>query len=185
MPDRAHLWRGIHDPEMVRAAVEVEFRARTTDEDPLRAELELHSRAIGHAFPTYVTPRVFLAVWQEDAGGREIPGTRLEEVVGREIDFGSWEEVFDTRIPPGGSRVLEYDEVRRPDAAELVGQVRVDPDFHYRDVFASLLETYETPEALVRIEAAHGRTLESGYVLRELRRQLEDGPMPLSKDYDQ
>ncbi len=175
MPDRAHLWRGIHDPEMVRAAVEVELRVLSTDDDALRAELELHSRAIGHAFPSYVTPRVFLAVWQEDRRGREISGTRLEATVGREIDFGSWQEVFDTRIPPGGSRLLAYDELRRPDATALVGQVRVDPDFHYRGVFASLIETYETPEARARMAEAHRLTLESGYVVRELRRPLLPG----------
>lgn len=175
MPDRAHLWRGIHDPEMVRAAVEVELRVLSSDDDPLRAELELHSRAIGHAFPSYVTPRVFLAVWQEDPSGHEILGTRLEATVGREIDFGSWQEVFDTRIPPGGSRLLAYEKPRRPDAAALVGQVRVDPDFHYRGVFASLLEAYETPEARARMEEAHRLTLESGYVVRELRHPLAPG----------
>lgn len=173
MPDRAHLWRGIHDPDMVRAAVEVELRPFATEGAALRAELALHSRDLGHAFPTYVTPRVILSLWQEDAGGREIDGTRVEDVVGREIDFGSWEEIFDTRIPPGGSRVLAYAEPRRPDAVALVAQVRVDPDFHYRGVFASLLESYETPEARALADEAHRRTLESSYVLRELRHSLD------------
>jgi len=173
MPDRAHLWRGIHDADMVRDAVEVELGPPVTEGAELRAELALHSRKVGHAFPTYVTPRVFLAIWQEDAAGREIAGTRREHVVGREIDFARWEEVFDTRLPPGGSRVLAYAESRRPEAVALVGQVRVEPDFHYRDVFASLLETYETPAARARIEEAHRRTLESGYVLRELRHRLD------------
>ena len=176
MPDRAHLWRGIHDPEMVRAAVEVELGVPAVEEDRLRAALALHSRDVGHAFPTYVTPRVFLAVWQEDSAGHEIAGTRVQDVVGREIDFASWKEVFDTRIPPGGSHVLRYDEVRRPNATGLVGQVLVDPDFHYRGVFASLLETYEAPEARGRIEEAHRRTLGSGYVLSELRRPLAERP---------
>lgn len=176
MPDRAHLWRGIHDPEMVRAAVDVELRVHATSGNRLRAEMALHSRQVGHAFPTYVTPRVLLAVWQEDAAGREITGTRIEEVIGRQIDFGGWEEVFDTRIPAGGSHLLRYDAVRRPEAAELVGRVRVDPDFHYRDVFASFLEAYEAPEARRRIEEAHSRTLESAYVLRELRHPLGDAP---------
>lgn len=181
MPERAHLWRGIHDAETVRAAVEVELRARTAHADRVRAELELHSRGVGHALPTYVTPRILLAVWQVDAADREIEGTRIEDTVGREIDFGTWEEVFDTRIAPGGSRILEYDAARRSDAAALVARVRVDPDFHYRGVFASLLETYQAPEARVRIEEAHRRTLESGYVLRELRLPLEDAAMPPSQ----
>lgn len=173
MPDRAHLWRGIHDPETVRGAVDVALRSVAVEGGTLRAELALHSHGVGHAFPTYVTPRVFLAIWQEDAVGREIAGSREEDIVGREIDFSSWEEVFDTRIPPGGSRVLSYAHPSRPAAVAVVGQVRVDPDFHYRDVFASLLETYETPAALARIEEAHRRTLESAYVLREIHHSLD------------
>jgi len=173
MPDRAHRWRGIHDPETVRAAVEVELRLLDARGDALRAELALHSRDVGHHFPTYVTPRVFLEAWQEDAAGRELAGTRVEDVVGREIDFGRWEEVFDTRIPAGGSRVLAYAEPRRPEAVALAARVRVDPDFHYRGVFASLGEAYETPAAREKIAEAHRRTRESGYVLRELRRALD------------
>jgi len=177
MPDRAHLWRGIHDPDMVRDAVEVMLRVSEVAEGLVRAELVVHSREIGHAFPTYVTPRVFLAVWQEDAAGRELDGTRVEDVVGREIDFAAWEEVFDTRIPAGGSRTLDYAEPRRRRAARLVGQVRVEPDHHYRGVFESLLGSYEQPEARARIEEALRRARESGYVVRELRHPLEGGSL--------
>ena len=46
----------------------------------------------------------------------------------------------------------------------------------------TLLETYETPEARRRMGEAHRRTLESGYVLHELRRQLEEGRMQGSKE---
>jgi len=111
-------------------------------------------------------------VWQEDADGREIVGTRAEDVVGREIDFAAWEEVFDTRIPAGGARTLSYAEARRADAVALVGQVRVDPDHHYRGVFASLSNAFEDPVARSRIEEAHRRTLESAFVVRELRHVL-------------
>lgn len=172
MPDRAHTWRGIHDPDMVRDAVEVVLNASSPEDGRIRAELVVHSRDVGHAFPTYVTPRVVLAIWQEDADGEAIDGTRAEDVVGREIDFARWEEVFDTRIPAGGSRVLGYDRPREPRAAALVGQVRVDPDFHYRGVFASLRTAYDDDEARARMEEAHRRTTVSGYVLRELRHRL-------------
>jgi len=180
MPDRAHLWRGIHDPEMVRSAVEVTLRVGEPNPAGLHAELHVHSHGVGHAFPSYVTPRVFLAVWQEDAGGREIVGTRVEDVVGREIDFGAWQEVFDTRIPAGGTRTLVYSERRRRDAAAVVGQVRVDPDYHYRGVFASLVDAFADPVARSRIEEAHRRSIESVFVLRELRHALarsDEAPM--------
>ena len=132
------------------------------------------NRGVGHAFPTYVTPRVFVAMWQADVTGRELADTRLEAAIGREIDFGAqpWREVFDTRVLPGESVKLDYVAARHPDAVALVGQVRVEPDYHYESVFVSLHETLTNPEARRMITEAHRRARESGYVLTELRREL-------------
>lgn len=178
MPDRAHLWRGIHDPEMVRNAVDVELVPFDLAGDTLQATLVLRSRGVGHAFPTYVTPRVTVALWQEDESGEELPDTRIEAVIGREIDFGSdpWREVFDTRVAPGESVRLDYVKTRRSEARQLVGRVTVDPDFHYRGVFATLLTTLQDPEARALIEEAVRRVSESRYVLSETRRPLPRGP---------
>ncbi len=174
MPDRAHLWRGIHDPEMVRSAVEVNLAAQALDGPVLRAALRVANRDVGHAFPTYVTPRVFLAIWQVDAGGAELVGTRLEAVIGREVDLGSdpMREIFDTRLLPGESVELAYALARHAAAVALVGRVTVDPDYHYRGVFASLLETLSDPRARELIALAHRRSRESSYVLAEFRRPL-------------
>jgi hypothetical protein len=174
MPDRQHLWRGIHDPETVRAAIDVDLAIPKVEGDRLRGALVLHSRDVGHAFPTYVTPRVFLALWQEDEDGEELPGTRLEAAIGREIDFSTqpWSEVFDTRVAPGESVKLDYDVVRDPRAEVLVGRVTVDPDYHYRGVYAALLEGYTDADARSRIEEAYRRTTESSYVLSEVRRSF-------------
>jgi hypothetical protein len=174
MPDRQHLWRGIHDPETVRSAVDVDLIASDVNGERLLAALVLHSRDVGHAFPTYVTPRVFLAVWQEDGDGQELPGTRLEATIGRELDFSTqpWSEVFDTRVAPGETVKLDYDLARDPDAVALVGRTTVDPDYHYRGVYAALLESYEDGEARSRIEEAYRRTTESSYVLSEVRQPL-------------
>jgi hypothetical protein len=178
MPDRAHTWRGIHDPEMVRAAVAVDLVPGDLEGDTLTAALVLASREVGHAFPTYVTPRVFLAVWQEDAAGHELDGTRVEALIGREIDFGvdPPREVFDTRVAPGESVKLDYAVARGAEAVALVGRVTVDPDHHYRGVYASLLASLRDPGARLRIEAAQRRATESSYVLSELRRPLRAGP---------
>jgi hypothetical protein len=136
MPDRAHLWRGIHDPEMVRQAVDVDLVPADVVGETLVASLVLLNRDVGHALPTYVTARIFLAIYQMDAAGREIPGTRVEGTVGREVDFDRGIETFDTRVLPGESVRLDYAEPRREGAAELVGRVAVDPDHHYRGLFA-------------------------------------------------
>ncbi len=171
MPDRAHLWRGIHDPAMVRAAIDIGLEPLSESDDGLPLALVLVSRDIGHAFPTYVTPRVFLALWQANADGEEIEGTRIETTLGREIDFAAspWQEVFDTRVAPGESVRLDYLEARHPDATTVIGRVRVEPDYHYERVFAGLLGTLTNPDARAQIERAHHRTLTSGYVLAELR----------------
>jgi hypothetical protein len=177
MPDRAHSWRGIHDPDFVRAAVDVELIGSSVEGERIGAGLTLRSRDVGHFFPTYVTPRVILALWQQDGQGRELDDTREELTIGRRIDFGSQppSEVFDTRVPPRGTARLNYARPRHAQAAELVGRVTVDPDFHYRGVFETLLETLTDPGARARISEALRRTSESIFVLSEVRQPLS-GP---------
>jgi len=172
MPDRAHTWRGIHDPEMVRVGVDVEWLSIDLASDPIRVALVLANRDVGHAFPTYVTPRVFLEVWQVGADGEELEGTRSRLTIGREIDFGAWRERFDTRVLPGESVKLEYVRARHPRAHTLIGRVRVDPAYHYRGVFESLLESLESPAARERIGEALERANATPYVLMETRRAL-------------
>ena len=174
MPDRAHTWRGIHDPDTVRAAVDVELSADDLAGDPLEAVLVLANRAVGHAFPTYVTPRVFLAVWQADAAGEELEGTRVEATIGRELDFSvsPTGERFDTRVMPGESVKLDYRTPRHPEATALHSRVTVDPGHHYRDVYRSLLRSLESPVARERIGEALRREEQTAYVLAEDRRAL-------------
>jgi hypothetical protein len=174
MPERRHLWRGIHDPEMVRSAVDVSLAATALAGPELAASLVVTNRDVGHAFPTYVTPRVILSIAQIDAGGIEIGGTRSEAVIGREIDFGSWSEVFDTRLLPGGSETLRYAHARDPRAAALRARVVVDPDYHYRGVFDSLRRSYSTRVARDQMEEAFRRASSSSYTLWETRRDLPD-----------
>ncbi|MDX1650095.1 MAG: hypothetical protein R3263_09605, partial [Myxococcota bacterium] len=172
MPDRAHLWRGIHDAETVRAAVDVELAAPRVEGRRVHGALAVHNRGVGHAFPTYVTPRVFLEVWQEDADGAALPDTREELVIGRQVDFSTWTEDFDTRIRPGGTATLAYDRPLAPGARVLAGRVTVDPDHHYRGVFDRLRTGYTSPEARARMEEAWRRTTQSAYTLTTLRRPL-------------
>ncbi len=173
MPDRRHLWRGIHDEQTVREAVDLAWsEAPVLEEDRIRARLRLVSRGVGHAFPTYVTPRVFVEVFQVDVVGEPLEATRARAVIGREIDFSTNEEVFDTRILPGQSFTLAYDQLRAPEADALIGLVTIDPDFHYRGVFLSYLPTLETPEAQRFISEALARTQHSSYTLPPLLHPL-------------
>lgn len=175
MPDRRHLWRGIHDPETVRAAVPVELERLAGAPGRVQAALRIRSAGVGHAFPAYTTPRVFAAVWQADAAGAELPGTRRETVIAREIDFSTepWSERLDTRLLPGETALLPYDEPAAAGAARLVARVTVDPDFHYRGVFQALLADLEGDEARAAIEEAARRVADSAYVLAERELALE------------
>jgi hypothetical protein len=108
MPDRADLWRGIRDPEMVRRAVDVELVERRGG-DGLGLSLVVRNRDVGHAFPTYVTPRIFLEMWQEDASGRMLEATRIQAVIAREVNLELGTELLGTRLAPGESALLDYD----------------------------------------------------------------------------
>jgi len=173
MPDRAHLWRGIHDPEMVRQAVDVDLVGVDLAGERLVASLVLSNRDVGHAFPTYVTARVFLAIYQVDASDRELPGTRVEGTIGREVDFGRGVELFDTRVLPRESVRLDYALAARTSAAGLVGRVTVDPDHHYRGLFDLLRTSFDHPEALGMIEEARRQISDSRYTLTEIYRPLD------------
>ena len=142
MPDRRHLWRGIHDPAIVKSGVEVTLttaRPRYRAGDELRATLTIANVGVGHAFPTYVTPRVLVRAELVDADGRLVPGSVEERAIGREVPLDLSREIADTRIPAGGRFTLAY--ARPLDRAGLrlrVG-VTVFPDHFYTGFFESLL----------------------------------------------
>ncbi len=169
MPGRRHLWRGIHDPETVREAVDVELEPGGGD---LLAALVVSNRGVGHRFPTYLTPRVHLEIWQEDASGGVVDGTRVRGEIARILDWSDGSELSDTRIPPGGSARLEYRRPRAPGAVGLAARVTVDPDHHYRAVFDELRGIYSDPEARRLMEEAFAQASRSSYVLGELRLPL-------------
>src|SRR5438309_4051835 len=111
MPDRRHLWRGIHDPAMVRLGLTIVARAGAS---PYRAgatisvTLSVENTRIGHAFPTYVTPRVVLSAELVDQAGEVISGSREERVIGRNVTLDLARELSDTRLLPGAKAVLDY-----------------------------------------------------------------------------
>lgn len=176
MPDRAHLWRGIHDPPTVREAIDVGLEVGDAG-SWISGALRITNRDVGHAFPTYVTPRVLVSLHQADARGSEISDTREEGVIGREIDFSvdPWQEVLDTRVLPGETVELLYERPLAVGAHELVGTVTVDPDYHYRGLFESLVETLGDPGARALVGEALRRISTSRYVLVEIRRPLGPG----------
>jgi len=134
MPDRRHLWRGIHDPEMVRSGLKADFIGETG-----KARFRLTSAGVGHAFPTYVTPKVIMKGVGLDTSGRPVAGTMREHVIQRRVEFvnGEWIERFDTRLSPGESAVLD---LPWPAGGRVRFWLEVHPDdFYDHDVYDALL----------------------------------------------
>ncbi len=105
----------------------------------------------------------------------------MDPTIGREIDFSTdpWREIVDTRVSPGETVELLYDLPRSPSADALVGRAIVDPEYHYRRVFTSLLGTLRDPGARQLIEEASQRFSTSKYALMEIRRPLRAESAPL------
>jgi hypothetical protein len=142
MPDRRHQWRGIHDLDMVRSGLTISATAgavRYRPGDVAVVTLRVTSTRVGHAFPTYVTPRVVLSAELVDDAGQRVPGSRQEKIIGREIALDLSREVFDTRLRPGQSAILAYRaKVAAPGLRVRVAVV-VEPDAFYVRFFEALL----------------------------------------------
>ncbi len=134
MPDRRHLWRGIHDPNMVKSGLKPAFAA-----EPGQARFRLTSTKIGHAFPTYVTPKVIMRGVALDESGRPIPGSERQHVIQRRVEYigGVWVERSDTRLLPGQSATLD---LRWPKSGRVRLWLEVHPDdFYHNNVYNGLL----------------------------------------------
>src|SRR3989441_4202997 len=142
MPDRRHLWRGIHDPAMVRLGLTIVARAgasRYRAGDTISVTLSVENTRVGHAFPTYVTPRVVLSAELVDQAGEVVAGSREERVIGRNVTLDLARELSDTRLLPGAKAVLEYRRRIDRDGLRARVSVVVYPDAFYTEFFESLL----------------------------------------------
>ena len=142
MPDRRHEWRGIHDADMVRSGLTITAAAggrRYRPGELVSATLTVVSTRIGHAFPTYVTPRVVLRVELFDAAGNVLPGSQEERVIGREVELDLSREISDTRLAPGARAVLAYRRRVDREGVRARFSVTVEPDAFYTRFFEVLL----------------------------------------------
>ena len=160
MPDRRHEFRGIHDPAMTRKGLS--FSLHKTGGN---GELRIKSIWIGHAFPTYVTPKVVIEAEATDEKGHSLKTWQWNIV--REVEFtGSWQEIRDERLMPGESRTFRPD-ILPAGTQKLAYSVRVLPDEFYKCVYRGLLSSALTPLARNRIQAALEHADANDYVLYE------------------
>lgn len=143
MPDRRHLWRGIHDPDMVRSGLAITVQtgaARYRVGDTAAVTLDVHSVRVGHRFPTYVTPLVVLRAELLDPAGTVIADSRREQVIGREVTLDLSRELADTRLRPGERASLVYRPRLESEGLRARLSVVVYPDAFYTRFFETLLQ---------------------------------------------
>ncbi len=172
MPQRRHLWRGIHDPQMTRSGVTItvaETGGASSAGGQAEAVLTVTNSGTGHLFPTYLTPRLVISGRQLDSGGREIGDTMQQMVIGWEVTLDLRREIFDTRIPPGESVVFRYRKIKAPEAHQLLLRVRVEPDYFYERFFRALLEGDSAGEGRELIREAWENARSTPYTLFEER----------------
>jgi hypothetical protein len=178
MPEGRHLWKGIHDPDTVRGAIDVQARLSAAGSgffDPIQASLTLTNTGAAHRLPTYSTPQITLIIEQIDADGQAIDGTRHEGAVTRHITPNLKEELVDTRLLPGESYALPYEARRAGAAVALAARVEVWPDEAYRRFYEIKLRNPDKhPLGLAQLKEAHQSSLDSRYVVWEERLPLGD-----------
>jgi cytochrome c554/c'-like protein len=142
MPDRRHLWRGIHDRGMVEAGLTITVTGpeRVESSSDVSVTLRVENTGVGHAFPTYVTPAVVLRAELLDREGKAVPGSRQEKVIAREVTLDLSRELSDTRLRPGEAAELVYRRKAEPSAARVKLSVVVFPDAFYTALFEALLD---------------------------------------------
>jgi hypothetical protein len=174
MPDRRHVWRGIHDPDMVRSGLTIALltdRDRYRPGDIVAATLTITNSGVGHYFPTYVTPRIVARVELQDSQGQTVPESVEEHVVAREVTLDLSREIRDTRLAPGQSVVLRYRRPLNVPGARLRAVLTVYPDHFYTGFFDSVL-AQGAGRGIDQLREALAATRRSAFVVYEQERPL-------------
>ena len=174
MPQRRHLWKGIHDAEWVKGAIRVEAQVRKAPSQPggtVELGVEVTNASVGHKFPTYITPKVFVRAALLDGRGKILPGTEQEKIIGWDARFegGKWKEYLDTRIPPGEKSEETFRWTLPNQAKKIRTWVEVHPDhFYHVHFYPEYLKSQElTPEGRKLMEKALQESGRTSYILFE------------------
>lgn len=178
MPERRHLWRGVHDERMMRSSVTVTAAAPVLTGATVAAGLTVRNTGTGHRFPTYVTPKVVAEIYQTGADGRMLPGTRQHHVIARLVTLDLSREIADTRLAPDEEATLNYRAPMHPRAAFLVYRMRVEPDAFYTGFFKSVLDSGQAARGKNMIRAALAKSQRANFAFFEERRPLRQVPPP-------
>lgn len=172
MPDRRHLWRGIHDADMVRSGLDIAPSPASIEQGHARTALAITNTHVGHDFPTYVTPQVTVEIHQQDSQGHTLPGTSVRWFIGRKVSLDLARELSDTRLAPDEVRRFAYDKPLHANATLLRFIVTVDPDAFYAAFYRATLKDPDALHGRQEIRQALQRAEHSSYVLYDTTEPL-------------
>lgn len=167
MPGRRHIWRGVHDREMVANGLRRELDVKRLDASRLVVQAIITAPGVGHYFPTYVVPKVSVSLHlRNSAGSREI----ARHVIGRTVSVDMDRELSDTRIPPGGKSVVSAEVTVPPGANHIEMRMEVAPAEHYSRMFQAMLDRNPKmdPTTQAMLREALREALASAYRLDDL-----------------
>jgi Cytochrome c552 len=174
MPQRRHLWKGIHDREWVKGGIQFKATLEETDsrgKAKVAATIEVTNSAVGHKFPSYTTPKVFLRASLVDSMGKILPGTLKQYTIGWDVRFedDEWKEYFDTRLSPGESFKQRFEWALPSKADKVRVWLEVHPDHFYHVHFypAYLKRTNLSAEGRKLVERALEESGKTPYILYE------------------
>lgn len=156
MPERQHLFRGVHDRATVLQALDIVLEVLPgTRANEATARAVLRNTGAGHHFPTYMVPKVDVVLTLVDArGGRQPIAHRI---IGWGVNVALTAEAYDTRIPAGGEFVVTQP-FAAPEGRDWSVELRLDvaPREHYERMFRDSLRHAEalTPEVLALLRQA-------------------------------
>jgi hypothetical protein len=147
MEERRHLWRGVHDQEMLRRAMDSSLILEKVDDYQYKAVVIVRNKGAGHHLPTYMVPKISLVLFltSDSEPSREIG----RDVIGWRTDVFMNEEEFDTRIPAGGLHRFEklFWIPRGGRNWNVRLDVIVDPAEHYIRTFRYSQENVDLPQS--------------------------------------
>lgn len=165
MPGRLHSWKGIHDPEFVRQALDIsaelilgdttelnQGKQHNLDSGKTGVLVRIENIGVGHRFPAYLVPRIWIR-------GKHKGAVVWERSLGWKVDIFLKNEDEDSRIPAGSYAEFFWDVsglVKRPreeqrrghdattetraDLAGLELEIGVAPRYQYEQNFKYMLD---------------------------------------------
>ena len=167
MPQRQHLWKGIHDKDMTRSALSVRLDVWQAVPGKLDVSAEVTNSGAGHHFPTYLVPEVLLHLEYVDTAGQV--SELAQYTLAWRANLALTEEVFDQRLAAGESVLLSAEKYNAEAKDSIRLRVSVAPRQHYVRTFESYLKANsqklkKETLALLRQAISEARAMEYEYI---------------------